>query len=65
MDVAAFDFELPAHLIAQAPPAERGASKLLVMERGTGRTQHADVGRLPEFLRGGDLLVVKQKLFCG
>ena len=58
MDVAAFDFELPTHLIAQAPPAERGASKLLVMERGTGRTQHADVRRLPEFLRRGDLLVV-------
>ena len=58
MDIAAFDFELPAHLIAQAPPAERGASKLLVMERGTGRTQHSDVRRLPEFLRGGDLLVV-------
>jgi len=58
MDVAAFDFELPTHLIAQAPPAERGASKLLVMERGTGRTQHADVRQLPEFLRRGDLLVV-------
>jgi len=58
MDVAAFDFDLPAHLIAQAPPSERGASKLLVLHKDAGRIEHAEVSRLPEFLRAGDLLVV-------
>src|SRR3954465_15957405 len=58
MDVAEFDFDLPANLIAQAPPAERGTSKLLVLHTDSGRTEHADVRRLPEFLREGDLLVL-------
>jgi S-adenosylmethionine:tRNA ribosyltransferase-isomerase len=58
MDVAAFDFDLPAHLIAQAPPPERGTSRLLVLHKATGRTEHTDVSRLPEFFREGDLLVV-------
>jgi S-adenosylmethionine:tRNA ribosyltransferase-isomerase len=58
MDVADFDFELPQALIAQAPPLERGTSKLLVLHRNGGRTEHAHVSRLAEFLRAGDLLVV-------
>jgi S-adenosylmethionine:tRNA ribosyltransferase-isomerase len=49
-----FDYALPAHLIAQAPLAERNASRLL----GVGRTlidrHFAD---LPEFIRPNDLLV--------
>jgi S-adenosylmethionine:tRNA ribosyltransferase-isomerase len=58
MDVSAFDFELPARLIAQAPAPERGTSRLLVLDRRSRELEHADVCRLPEFLRGGDLLVV-------
>jgi S-adenosylmethionine:tRNA ribosyltransferase-isomerase len=58
MDVADFDFELPPHLIAQAPPPERGASKLLVLHKDEGRIDHAGVSRLTDFLRSGDLLVV-------
>jgi S-adenosylmethionine:tRNA ribosyltransferase-isomerase len=57
MDVAEFNFDLPSHLIAQAPPV-RGSSRLLVLHKATGRLEHADVTRLPEFLRAGDLLVV-------
>src|SRR5207302_6249730 len=58
MNVAAFDFDLPAHLIAQTPPAERGTSHLLVLDKADGRIEHAGVAALPEFLRDGDLLVV-------
>jgi S-adenosylmethionine:tRNA ribosyltransferase-isomerase len=58
MDVSAFDFDLPPHLIAQAPPAERGTSKLLVLHKTAGHTEHTEVARLPEFFREGDLLVV-------
>lgn len=34
---ADFDYSLPDELIAQAPPAERGESRLLVVERGGDR----------------------------
>jgi S-adenosylmethionine:tRNA ribosyltransferase-isomerase len=53
-----FDFELPAELIAQRPPAERGASRLLVLSRETGAIGHTTFARLPNHLRPGDLLVV-------
>lgn len=58
MDVAEFDYDLPDDLIAQAPPAERGASRLLVIDRAADRRIHTTVARLPEFLRAGDVLVV-------
>jgi len=57
MRVDDFDFPLPDELIAQeARP--RGASRLLVFERETGRIHHTTVAQLPAFLRRGDLLVV-------
>ena len=34
--VADFDYDLPEELIAQQPPAERGTSRMLVMDRATG-----------------------------
>jgi S-adenosylmethionine:tRNA ribosyltransferase-isomerase len=55
--VADFDFELPEELIAQEA-APRGMSRLLVMDRATGRTRDAAVADLPSFLDRGDLLVV-------
>jgi S-adenosylmethionine:tRNA ribosyltransferase-isomerase len=53
-----FDFPLPPEAIAQAPPAERGTSRLLVLERATGRITHTRIGELPAWLAAGDLLVV-------
>ena len=58
MRVSDFDFDLPAALVAQVPPHERGTSKLLVMQKGGGPIEHGVVSRLPEYLRKGDLLVV-------
>lgn len=58
MRVADFEYSLPEHLIAQHPLAERGASRLLVLNRETGecRDQHfVDVASL---LRSGDVLVL-------
>ncbi len=37
--VADFDYDLPEDLIAQQPPAERGTSRMLVMDRATGVNQ--------------------------
>jgi S-adenosylmethionine:tRNA ribosyltransferase-isomerase len=71
--VSDFHFDLPEELIAQHPPAERGASRMLVVKRGnreqgTGNVQDpgdsvsqlvdAWFRELPEFLRRGDLLVL-------
>ena len=56
MDVAAFDFELPEELIAQNP-AERGESRLLVLDRQASKLSHVSIRQLPSFLSRGDLLV--------
>jgi S-adenosylmethionine:tRNA ribosyltransferase-isomerase len=53
-----FDFELPEELIAQQPPAERGQSRMLVMDRATGEFKDGKFQELPALLRAGDLLVL-------
>lgn len=56
--LADFDYTLPADRIAQQPAPEREAARLLVLDRVSGRREHACVGDLPRFLCAGDLLVV-------
>jgi len=58
MNVADFDFELPEELIAQDPPPERGGSRLMAIDRPSGRITHFNFSDLPSLLRSGDLLVV-------
>jgi S-adenosylmethionine:tRNA ribosyltransferase-isomerase len=58
MNVSDFGFDLPAELIAQAPAPDRGASRLLILHKGTGEVEHAHVSSLAEYFREGDLLVV-------
>ena len=52
-----FDFELPPELIAQAPLAERSASRLLMLDVAAQTQQDRLFKELPQFLRAGDLLV--------
>jgi S-adenosylmethionine:tRNA ribosyltransferase-isomerase len=52
-----YDYELPEALIAQHPPAVRGASRLLHVD-GLGRLADRDFSELPALLRAGDLLVM-------
>jgi S-adenosylmethionine:tRNA ribosyltransferase-isomerase len=56
--VADFDFDLPAELIAQEPPAERGSSRMLVMDRATGALRESRFAEFPSLLDPGDLLVL-------
>jgi len=56
--VSDFDFHLPSELIAQAPPAVRGASRLMRLDRATGAVSHGAFVDLPRLLRAGDLLVL-------
>ena len=58
MDVRDFDFDLPTELIAQEPPAARGASRLLHLDRASGALTHTTTPKLPALLRAGDLVVV-------
>ena len=58
ISMADFDYDLPQELIAQEPLAERAASRLMTLDRDTGRVGHRKFSELPEILRPGDLLVV-------
>lgn len=52
------DYDLPPHLIAQEPLAERDAARLLVLERSTGSIRHSRFLELAGFLKTGDLVVL-------
>ena len=56
MRVDEFDFDLPHELIAQEA-APRGQSRLLVLDRASGKLSHAAIRDLPAFLQRGDVLV--------
>jgi S-adenosylmethionine:tRNA ribosyltransferase-isomerase len=52
-----FDFALPPVLIAQ-DPRPRGTSRLLVLHRNSGATEHCGFADIARFLRAGDVLVL-------
>ncbi|MFA4516944.1 S-adenosylmethionine:tRNA ribosyltransferase-isomerase, partial [Xanthomonas perforans] len=52
-----FHYELPEELIAQAPLAERAASRLLVVPPAPAAFGDRQVRDLPELLQPGDLLI--------
>src|SRR5207245_11453266 len=54
---ADFDYQLPPELIAQHPPAERDAARMLVLDRSNGLVDRS-VRDLPEYLEAGDVLVL-------
>ena len=57
MRTAEFDYNLPPELIAQTPIEPRDSSRLMVVDRRTGKIAHRHFHDLPNFLRAGDLLV--------
>ena len=52
-----FHFELPQTLIAQHPTKERTQSRLLALDKKTGKTQDLHFPDIVNFLNSGDLLV--------
>jgi len=52
-----FAYPLPAELIAQSPPGERSAARMLVLGASGGAVADRAVRDLPDYLREGDLLV--------
>ena len=53
-----FYFDLPPELIAQTPIPQRDASRLLVLNKATGATEHRHFYDLPSYLRAGDCLIL-------
>lgn len=58
MHINDFDYELPEELIAQKPADRRDASRLLVVHRETGETEHKHFYDILEYLKEGDCLVL-------
>jgi S-adenosylmethionine:tRNA ribosyltransferase-isomerase len=53
-----FDYNLPGHLIAQEPSAERDQARLLMLRRADATLAHHVFHELPELLNPGDLLIL-------
>jgi len=51
-------FDLPEELIAQDPLADRSSSRLLVLDKNTGKTVHKSFRNIMDYLHPGDCLVL-------
>lgn len=56
--VSDFDYDLPEELIAQEPPAQRGQSRMLQLNRASGEVRDSHFKEFPAQLREGDLVVL-------
>jgi len=53
-----FNYDLPKELIAQHPASERTKSRLLHLDRDSGRCRHLVFADLGDLVRSGDMLVM-------
>ncbi len=58
MDVKDFDYELPEELIAQTPLGDRPSSKLLVLDKVSGKRTHGHFKDILNYIKEGDCLVL-------
>ncbi len=58
MNLHDFYYELPRELIAQDPLEDRSSSRLMVLDRETGKTEHHIFTDILDYLNPGDCLVV-------
>ncbi|MGZ4887276.1 MAG: S-adenosylmethionine:tRNA ribosyltransferase-isomerase, partial [Candidatus Aminicenantales bacterium] len=58
MRVSDFDYDLPPELIAQHPLPHRDDSRMMVVERKSGRIRHGRFREFPGLFAAGDLLVL-------
>lgn len=58
MNIKDFDFDLPDNLIAQTPLNNRTDSKLLVMDKLTGKIEHHHFRNIVNYLDENDVLVL-------
>lgn len=53
-----FNYELPEHLIAQTPILKRDSSRLLVLDKKTGKITHHIFSDILDYFKKGDVLVI-------
>ncbi|MBO4243266.1 MAG: tRNA preQ1(34) S-adenosylmethionine ribosyltransferase-isomerase QueA [Clostridiales bacterium] len=58
MKTSDFYYDLPEELIAQHPLDDRSSSRLLVLDKATGKMEHRHFYDIKSYLRPGDVLVV-------
>ncbi len=58
MKTSEFYFNLPNELIAQTPADKRGESRLLVMDKNTGKLDHKMIADFPDMVEDGTLIIV-------
>lgn len=58
MQTSDFYFDLPQELIAQDPLEERSSSKLLILDKDTGKIEHGIFKDIKAYLKPGDCLVL-------
>lgn len=57
MKLSDFDFEVPEELVAQRPLEQRDASRMMVVNRQTGKIEHRAFLDLPNYISANDFLV--------
>ena len=64
MNLHDFYYDLPQELIAQDPLEDRSSSRLMVLNKNTGKIQHHIFKDIVKYLHKGDCLVINNtKLF--
>ena len=58
MKLKDFDYDLPKNLIAQEPMKPRDHSRLLVLDKLSGKIKHQRFYNIVNYLRQGDVLVL-------
>ena len=58
MQASDFEYQLPAELIAQHPPANRSGGRLLKLVADSDQLEHLQITDLPDQLCAGDLMVM-------
>lgn len=58
MKTSEFLYDLPERLIAQTPLERRDSSRLLILDKTTGKMEHRHFTDLPDYLRPEDCLVL-------
>ena len=58
MNTSDFYYDLPEELIAQTPIEPRNASRLMVLDRKSGKIKHKIFSQLEEYLNEGDCLIL-------
>ena len=58
MELKDFYYDLPQELIAQDPLEDRASSRLMVVDKSTGKTEHKGFRDIVGYLRPGDCLVL-------